>query len=48
LRVANARAVAERVRQAGSTDVELFDSFRQDAFVGSPSPFIVGYRPKSG
>jgi len=48
LRVANARAVAERVRQAGFTDVELFDSFRQDAFVGSPSPFIVGYRPKSG
>lgn len=48
LRVADARVVAERVRQAGFTEVSLFDSFRQDAFVGSPSPFIVGYKPKSG
>ncbi len=48
LSVADARAVAERVRQAGFTEVSLFDSFRQDTFVGSPSPFIVGYKPKNG
>jgi SAM-dependent methyltransferase len=45
LRVADARVVATCAREAGFEAVQLFDSFRRDAFSGSLSPFLLARRP---
>jgi len=42
LRVADARRVAELMREAGFVGVELYDSYRGNAFERSISPFVVG------
>jgi SAM-dependent methyltransferase len=48
LRVADATIVATCAREAGFEEVQLFDSFRRDAFSGSLSPFLLGRKPSGG
>ncbi|RYZ15601.1 MAG: class I SAM-dependent methyltransferase [Myxococcaceae bacterium] len=48
LHVADARAVASCAQKAGFKDVQLFDSFRRDAFSGALSPFLVARKSGGG
>ena len=44
LHVADARMVAALMQQIGFVGVELYDSYRRDAFEHSVSPFVIGRR----
>ncbi len=48
LQVTDARLVAECMRKTGLRDVELFDSWRRDAFSRSASPFVYGVKETRG
>ncbi|MCY1031273.1 class I SAM-dependent methyltransferase [Corallococcus sp. BB11-1] len=48
LRVADARAVVSCAQNAGFEDVQLFNSFRRDAFSDALSPFLVARKPGGG